>query len=291
MAELTNEQILAELRKVQQELQAFKNEYSIHQHNDVDGTNHLRKNIVLDQDQSVVVGCLQAITASGFNPTDGVNYFAALVDGEDMRNAYVAESPNMQLLLTHVPNSSSKFSFVTASRSPLVASYANTSITVTAGGNTVTIAGYDFTTNELAGAYINIYDSSGTLIETQTVLSNTSTVVTIVGTWLNSTSGGVFDIYVPVFIGRTQSIWRRLYVEEGSATGGVRIGPGPTANGQNGLLYMDAAGDLYWRDKAGTSVKVNGGLAGTKTYYVANSSGGAVTRKLTFTNGILTSET
>ena len=32
-------------------------------------------------------------------------------------------------------------------------------------------------------------------------------------------------------------------------------------------------------------------LAGTKIYYVADSSGGAVTRKLTFTNGILTSET
>lgn len=33
------------------------------------------------------------------------------------------------------------------------------------------------------------------------------------------------------------------------------------------------------------------GLAGTKVYYVSDSSGGAVTRKLTFTDGILTSET
>jgi hypothetical protein len=32
-------------------------------------------------------------------------------------------------------------------------------------------------------------------------------------------------------------------------------------------------------------------LAGTKVYYVSDSSGGAVTRKLTFTNGILTAET
>lgn len=31
-------------------------------------------------------------------------------------------------------------------------------------------------------------------------------------------------------------------------------------------------------------------LAGTKQYYVADSSGGAVTRRLTFTDGILTSE-
>lgn len=32
-------------------------------------------------------------------------------------------------------------------------------------------------------------------------------------------------------------------------------------------------------------------LAGTKVYYVADSSGGAVTRKLTFVDGVLTSET
>jgi hypothetical protein len=32
-------------------------------------------------------------------------------------------------------------------------------------------------------------------------------------------------------------------------------------------------------------------LAGTKVYYVANSSGGTVNRKLTFKSGILTSET
>lgn len=33
------------------------------------------------------------------------------------------------------------------------------------------------------------------------------------------------------------------------------------------------------------------GISGTKIYYVADSSGGAVTRKLTFVNGVLISET
>ena len=39
-------------------------------------------------------------------------------------------------------------------------------------------------------------------------------------------------------------------------------------------------------------VKINGSipLAGTKVYYVADSSGGAVTRKLTFIDGILNAE-
>ena len=257
MPELTNQQLYKLVTDLQREVSDLKQKYSVHQHDDVDGTNHLRKNIVLDQDQSLVVGCFQAITATGYNPTDGVNFFSAIVNGEDMRNAYVAESPNMQMLLTHVPDSASKFSFVTATRNPLVVSYSTTDIDVTAAGNTVTITGYDFETDELVGAYINIYDSSLNLVETQTILSNNATVITIAGTWLNTTSNGFFDIYVPCFLGRTQAIWRRLYVEEGTATGGIRFGPGPTGNTQNGLLYMDAAGDLYWRDKAGAAVKLN----------------------------------
>jgi hypothetical protein len=43
--------------------------------------------------------------------------------------------------------------------------------------------------------------------------------------------------------------------------------------------YVDAA------------VAALGGLAGTKVYYVSDTNGGAVDRKLTFTNGILTAET
>ncbi|HYD92189.1 MAG TPA: hypothetical protein VEA37_11970 [Flavobacterium sp.] len=35
---------------------------------------------------------------------------------------------------------------------------------------------------------------------------------------------------------------------------------------------------------------VNAGLSGTNVYYVSDSSGGAVNRKLTFTDGILTAQ-
>lgn len=49
-----------------------------------------------------------------------------------------------------------------------------------------------------------------------------------------------------------------------------------------------------WKLNSNGQVEFNniyGALAGTKIYYVADSSGGAVTRKLTFLNGILVSET
>ena len=50
-------------------------------------------------------------------------------------------------------------------------------------------------------------------------------------------------------------------------------------------LYWYSTGDNAWHFIPAS------GLAGTKTYYVSDSSGGAVTRKLTFIDGILTAET
>jgi hypothetical protein len=53
------------------------------------------------------------------------------------------------------------------------------------------------------------------------------------------------------------------------------------------------SGTPYWNlvSSSGYSGVAVSGLTGTKVYYVANTSGGTVTRKLTFINGILTSET
>ena len=57
---------------------------------------------------------------------------------------------------------------------------------------------------------------------------------------------------------------------------------GSTALGSSGVKWSDINTDL---------INGNTPLAGTKVYYVSDSSGGAVTRKLTFDDGILTSET
>lgn len=56
----------------------------------------------------------------------------------------------------------------------------------------------------------------------------------------------------------------------------------------NGTTYR-----LYWYDTTAGAWRYvpSSGLSGTKVYYVADSSGGAVTRKLTFVDGILTLET
>lgn len=62
------------------------------------------------------------------------------------------------------------------------------------------------------------------------------------------------------------------------------------------LQSPNYASGVGWRlDSSGntefTAPTINNGLSGTFMYYVADSSGGAVTRRLTFTDGILVSQT
>ena len=250
-------QLAQEIQDLRQEIELLKSRYAVHQHDDVDGTNHLRKNIVLDKDQSIVIGTGGIVTDS--NATGSVSdiyNFYTTVGPDTGPTIFGNQSPNLQLVMQHLPNNTSLQSFIFGMRKPLVSSWQGTKTSTTLGGNTATISGYNFATNSLAGALINITASDGTFVETQTIASNTATSITISGTWLASTSSADFYIYVPVFFGSADFPWQRLYTQEGTGAG-IRFGVGPTAGGQNGLLYMDSTGDLYWRDKAGTSTKLN----------------------------------
>lgn len=250
--------LLQKVEALEREVNTLKGKLSTHQHVMNDGTSPLRKNITLDIDQAMTIGQLQEQSFVATNATDGKNYIATFTIGESTQIGKQVKTPNLQMTLTHIPNSAGKFSYITAVRNPAYTSYENKTISTTSGGSTVTIADYNFTTNELAGCYINIYDSSANLVETQLIASNTSTVITISGTWISSTTG-TFFIYTPVFLGRNEQVFRRAYVEGGSATGGVRFGIGQsqTANHKNGLLYMDSAGDLYWKYAANAATKLN----------------------------------
>jgi hypothetical protein len=250
-----------ELNQLKQELAELKSwkerfaiDYEKHQHSPEDGTNILRKNIELDIGQWMQVGLNSQGTVND-GAASGQIQHAFSVGKDDGRRGVVTKADIMQVDYLHQP--STALSFIIGRRTPVVSSGADGSkISVSAAGNTVTINGFNFTTNELANALINIYNSSGAYVCTRTITSNTSTVVTITGTWGTTVSGGTFDIYRPVYFGAAEYIWQRFYAQEGTA-GGVRFGVGATAGGENGLLYMDATGNLYYRNKAGTSIKLN----------------------------------
>ena len=251
------EQLQNKILELESKIQKLEANYAKHQHDSLDGTNTLRKSLKLDRDQYMQVGL--GFIGADINK-DGQYQFAFSTGADDARTGFVNKADLAQLdilYLAHPESPALPFSGLIGRFGIVVTSFESTSLSISSAGSTVTIDGYNFVADELEGALINIYNSSGDIIAVKTISSNTSTVVTIDGTWGATASGCKFDIYKPMYSGSSQYIWQRYYTQEGT-DGGIRFGVGPTNSGskQNGLLYMDAAGDLYWRNKAGTSTKI-----------------------------------
>jgi len=88
------------------------------------------------------------------------------------------------------------------------------------------------------------------------IVSNEGNHLTLASALPDDMSEKDFLIYTPVFLGSPLVPWERLYVTSGTA-GGVRFGEGTTTGGQNGLLYMNSSGNLFWRTPAGASTQLN----------------------------------
>jgi hypothetical protein len=288
---MPNEDLQNKILELESKIRTLESNFGKHQHDGIDGTNTLRKTLTIDPDQSIKVGYCEMASAQikDIGLATEVYEHAIGVGKSDGKTGFTNKADILQLSFIHRPNNTARISNFVGLATPAVSTMEGVTVSTTSGGNTVTISGYNFVTNELANAFISIYNSSG-IVETHQIDSNTATQVTIKTTWAVSTANGTFLIYSPVYLGDPGILFKRLYLTEG-VDGGLRIGGGPTDTGskQNGLLYMDATGDLYWRNKAGTATKLiytpPTGISGE--YYVSDSSGGAVTRKLTFTDGIL----
>jgi hypothetical protein len=257
---MTPEELENKIQELENKIRTLEANYTKHQHDSLDGTNTLKKSIKLDVDQylNVGLGSLNCSPLRFAGTTDERVEFAIGVGKEDGKTGFVNKADIAQVTLYQQPKSSTKFATLLGISGMIVSGFESSSVSVSAGGNTVTINGFGFVTDELAGSIINIYNSSLAYIETQTIASNTATEITISGTWSATTNGGKFFIYNPLYLGKSDYSYERLYVM-GEETGGIRFGTGPTNAGskQNGLLYMDSAGDLQWRNKAGTVTKLN----------------------------------
>jgi len=234
----------------------IKNMFEKHTHNGSDGTKKISDDIEIDFGKVLRLGLGAIGSAKNSTEGTGMQIQTSISSGLDNGETFGDKSNNAQIDLLHQPNNTSNQSFLTGFRPPVYGNSRGEKISTTAGGNTITINGFNFPTNSLANALILIQNSSGSDIETRVIASNTSNVITINGTWSSTTAGGNYFIYQPIYFGSATYIWQRGYFQEGTG-GGVRFGMGPTNGGQNGLLYMDAAGDLYWRNKSGTSTKLN----------------------------------
>lgn len=221
---MEEENLQSQINELKTQIEELKKGYNEHLHTGLDGTDVLKKSIKLENDQFLTVGLASMATApidnSKLGNTDEQIQFSIGVGQDDGQTGFLNKVKNMQLNFLHQPNNTSKHSFIDASRDAVVGS-----ISVTSGQNTATITGYNFITNELAGAIINIIGSSG-LVESKIIASNTSTQITITSTWVESTNGD-FEIFFPVYLGSANRPYARNYVTEGTG-GGIRFGIGKT---------------------------------------------------------------
>lgn len=219
-----------------------------HQHSGLDGTSNLLAGYIkLPTGGQLQIGSTALQDAR--RDTSGITLSAWIVgDDNDETNG----SDNSQLVIQHGQAIGSS-TFIIGQRQPL---FTGTDGNISVGGTTMTQSTYSWTTNALANAYVFVY-TSATEFDFFQIASNTASQITITGgTWSASANPANWTVFQPIYIGGSQYPFQRFYTME-STSGGVRFGGGDTNGGQNGLLYMDSTGDLYWRNKAGASTKLN----------------------------------
>lgn len=235
-----------QIEELKTELQEMRETIANHGHTGQDGSTALNTTIEIDENKVFKTGSMVIEGVPAVTPNILVGGIAV---GED--TVMSDGSRNTQVVINHDEDSFQSFMF--GQRAPI---YRGTDGDINAGGNTLQQDTYTWETNELAGAYV-VANTSATEFDFYEIASNTSDTLTITGgTWSASEDPSEFFVFVPIYFGAAQYPWRRIYTMEGTG-GGVRIGGGDTAGGQNGLLYMDSGGDLYWRNKAGSSTKLN----------------------------------
>jgi hypothetical protein len=264
------------ISNMQNEISNLKIVLEKHQHTDTDGTEKLRRG----SEVLVESGAIGYIGNGGVAQISSETQDTLIVSSGRDKSQSAAGTPQKTpntVIQIHNQETSGFISSYTGM------AYQNNGKSVTSGNSTITDSFFNWGTNDLATYYINIYNSSGVYQFTRRIASNTSSTITITGTWPSSVSNCIYTVFMPVYFGEAAFPYRRIYTGEGDSEG-IRFGYGITNAGENGLLYMDSAGSLYWRNKAGSSTLVSataGGATGTFTTVDG--------KTVTVTSGIITS--
>ena len=273
------------IAQLEQKVKELEQLLYTHQHNNSDRTIQLRKTMFLDQDQTYTVGSTQWGSAQLLSAINGRQFYGVSQTGPQMLQTTTNRFPNLQMFFMNLPDDTNRLDNIFGKGNPIVASFDNMlgTISVTAGGSTVTINNYAFAVNELTGAYIVIYDSNFVAQEIQPILSNTSTVITIDGTWWNTTTDGSFEIYSPVYLGNYNHPWKQIAVIDGDIPNGIRFGGGIGTNTPAGYLNM-IAGELLWQNNTtGAFVQLSAGTGVSDSFTTVDG------KTVTVLNGIVVS--
>jgi len=187
--------------------------------------NELKKGIEIESEKFLEVGPALFMGAN-FNVNDSNEVNAAYILSGNDRSRSVGETDNTQLTLSNFPTTtgSTNQSFFYGFRPPL---YTNDGVSVTSGESTLTDTKFNWDTNELAGAYIDVRDTNLAFKETYQISSNTATEITIDGSWTFTDSDVTYIVFMPVYLGSADYPYRRVYAGED-----IRLGFGPSGGSQ-----------------------------------------------------------
>lgn len=259
----SNDELRRKLDDLQKDYDETKRVLSTHTHSGKDGTKpFFNEDIKLKTGSTLTAGYthLTDIVQSISGDPAGRQVAALVVgDDEDVSNGW----QNAEVLLDHqkYTNGSTNQTFFYGVRGTGYASGATGTTgtgSVTSGGTSFSQGEFTFVASALIGGWICVTNpAASTEFDCYEISANTASGITITGgTWTFTGSSCPFSIFYPVYLGSAQAPWRRIYTKRGTV-GGIRFGEGDTNGGQNGLLYSDASGDLYWRNYAGASTKLN----------------------------------
>lgn len=202
---------------------------------------------------------------------------------ETVDNQGSAESSsNSQIYLEDQQDSATLDSFFYGYRKPLHVPKTGLTFTVTSAGTTLTDSSKAWTTNELSGANVNIYNSSGVFQFSRQIASNTATVITIDGTWPATVSGGTYLVYMPLYLGSAGNPFRQVYAGgtdvssggDGSVRRAIRLGYGTSGGTETiGIFFGTSTPESVVTANVGSLfLRTDGGA--TTTLYVKTSGTG-----------------
>jgi hypothetical protein len=204
----------------------------------------------------------------------GTKYKAAITVGEETveRPGGSESSLNSQVYIEN-NDDDTKLSFFYGYRKPLYRTKSGTTVSVTSGGSTITDTNKSWTTDELAGAYIYILNSSNVLQFTRQIASNTATEITIDGTWPSSVSDATYFVFLPMLLGSPEYPWWQIYAGgfdvssggTGAVRRAIRMGYGPTSL-SIGIFYGTGSPESAVTANVGSLYLRTDGGAGTTLY-------------------------
>lgn len=262
-----------------EEIRKFKDIFEKHSHSGVDSSIKLKNGFEMPASEVSYFGNSGIAEVDIFDSTGAISsntFIIAAGRDRGLSSGTAVSSTNSALLLQNQLDSTSAF-FFGAGRPQ----YQNINKSVTSAGTTITDTTFHWTTDELAGAYINIRNSSGVFQFTRQIASNTSSVITIDGTWPSSVSGGSYEILMPIYLGAAANPWRQIYsLGEDVSSGGtgaqrrvLRFGMGTTAGSDVIGIYFGTGtpesvvtaniGSIYLRLDGSTSTTLYVKTSGT----------------------------